>query len=72
MQIANETPGKKFLTCILPGARLFCPGVRLVVNLFQSLAGNVSIYLGCAEISMSEHLLNAPEIRTGIEQMGRE
>ena len=38
----------------------------------QALAKNMGIDLSCRDIGMSQHLLDTPQIRAVVKQMGRE
>jgi hypothetical protein len=41
--------------------------MELFMNLSQSFLVNVGVNLGCRDIDMPEHLLNAPQIRSAAQ-----
>src|SRR4051812_16723225 len=47
-------------------------GVRLVVTFTQTLGCYMRVNLGCPQTLVSQELLHAPDIRTGIEQVSGE
>jgi hypothetical protein len=46
--------------------------VRLEVQLTTSPIGYVCVELGCREIGMTEHFLNAPQVGASFEEVGGE
>ena len=46
------------------------PGVKLLVEPLQAFPRDVGIYLGSGQVGMTQHHLNAAQVRPVLQQMG--
>ena len=56
----------------IPAVLLFGAGMGFFVDFLHALGADVGVNLGGAQVFMPEHLLDAAQVGSGIQQVGRE